>query len=70
MRYLIRSDWWKWLTMALVIYTIVGGFLMPAPRLPILNETVRNLHFHVPHVVWHDLSFYRVRDLRHQILKN
>lgn len=30
------------------MYTVIGGLLMKAPRLPILNETVRNLHFHVP----------------------
>lgn len=27
---------------------MIGGLLMPAPRLPILNETIRLLHFHVP----------------------
>jgi heme exporter protein C len=26
----------------------VAGFLMPTPRLNILQETIRNLHFHVP----------------------
>ena len=34
--------------MLLLMYTVIGGLLMKAPRLPILNETVRNLHFHVP----------------------
>lgn len=29
-------------------YTIIGGLLMPVPRLDILNETIRNLYFHVP----------------------
>lgn len=32
----------------LVLYTVVAGLLMPTPRLPILNETIRNLYFHVP----------------------
>ncbi len=32
----------------LVLYTIVGGLLLPVPRLDILNETIRNLYFHVP----------------------
>ena len=31
----------------LLVYTIVGGFLMEVPHLPILNETIRNLYFHV-----------------------
>lgn len=30
------------------MYTVIAGLLLRAPRLPILNETVRNLHFHVP----------------------
>ena len=32
----------------LLLYTLVGGFLMNVPRLPILNETIRALYFHVP----------------------
>jgi len=32
----------------LLAYTVVGGLLMPVPRLDILNETIRNLYFHVP----------------------
>lgn len=33
---------------AMLVYTVVGGLLLPAPRLPILNETIRSIHFHVP----------------------
>ena len=33
--------------MVLVLYTIIAGFLLEVPRLPILNETIRNLYFHV-----------------------
>ncbi len=40
--------WWKILCILLLIYTAVGGLLFQAPRLDILNETVRTLHFHVP----------------------
>ncbi|MEQ9424488.1 MAG: cytochrome c biogenesis protein CcsA [Cyclobacteriaceae bacterium] len=43
-----RKKWWKVLTAVLLLYTVVGGFLLPVPRLPILNETIRALHFHVP----------------------
>lgn len=32
----------------LVTYTVVGGILMPVPRLDITNETIRNLYYHVP----------------------
>jgi len=30
-----------------LFYTIVAGFLGPVPALPILDETIRNLYFHV-----------------------
>jgi len=40
--------WWKYLTIALLLYTVVMGFLGHVPRLAILNETERNLYFHVP----------------------
>ncbi len=48
MAYLLKKNWWKWLCIALLVYTIIGGLLFPVPRLPILNETIRVLHFHVP----------------------
>ena len=44
----MRHWWWKILGALLVGYTIAGGFLMPVPRMDILNETIRNLYFHVP----------------------
>ena len=43
----MRKSWWKILSFLLLVYTIVGGFLMDVPRLHILNETIRNLYFHV-----------------------
>ena len=48
MEYFIKTRWWKWLAMILLVYTVVGGFLFYVPRLPILNESIRALHFHVP----------------------
>jgi len=44
----MRKSWWKILSVMLLLYTLVGGFLMNVPRLPILNETIRALYFHVP----------------------
>ncbi len=44
----MRKHWWKILTTILLIYTFVGGLLFDVPRLNILNETIRALHFHVP----------------------
>ena len=43
----IKKSWWKIATILLVFYTIIGGLLFDVPRLAILNETIRNLYFHV-----------------------
>lgn len=43
----MKKSWWKILSFVLLMYTIVAGFLIKVPRLPILNETIRNLFFHV-----------------------
>lgn len=44
----MKESWWKILASVLVIYSIIAGFLGEVPHLPILNETIRNLYFHVP----------------------
>ena len=43
-----RARWWKAATVLLLGYTVIAGLLGPVPHLPILNETERNLYFHVP----------------------
>lgn len=43
----MNKSWWKIASFLLLVYTIVGGFLMQVPQLHILNETIRNLYFHV-----------------------
>lgn len=48
MGYLLKTNWWKWACIVILIYTVIGGLLLPVPSLPILNETIRSLHFHVP----------------------
>ena len=44
----MKRWWWKILTIVLLFYTLIAGYLMEVPRLAILNETIRVLHFHVP----------------------
>ena len=44
----MKNVWWKVLAALLLIYTVGGGLLFEVPRLNILNETIRVLHFHVP----------------------
>lgn len=41
-------NWWKALAIILLLYTVIAGFFIGVPRLAILNETIRNLYFHVP----------------------
>lgn len=43
----MKKWWWKILCIVLLAYTIIGGLLFPVPRVMILNETIRNLYFHV-----------------------
>ncbi|AMQ54956.1 cytochrome c biogenesis protein CcsA [Algoriphagus sanaruensis] len=43
----MRQSWWKILAVVLLAYTLFAGLLMDVPRLPILNETIRALYFHV-----------------------
>lgn len=43
----MEKKWWKILCVTILTYAILGALLFDAPRLNILNETIRNLHFHV-----------------------
>lgn len=42
------KPWAKILSVVLLVYTIVAGFLLSVPRLNIVNESIRALYFHVP----------------------
>ena len=44
--YMYKS-WWKILGVVLLIYTFIAGLLIKVPRNPQLQETIRNLFFHV-----------------------
>lgn len=41
------KSWWKILCVALLIFTVIAGLLVKIPNLPALEETSRNLFFHV-----------------------
>ncbi|MES1198062.1 MAG: cytochrome c biogenesis protein CcsA [Chitinophagaceae bacterium] len=43
----MHKSWWKIASVVLLLYTFTGGLLLPVPRLPALEETIRNLYFHV-----------------------
>ena len=69
-----RLSWWKIVTIILLYYTVIGGFLIPVPRLPILNETIRLNYFHVPmwfsmmfqftFSVWSSIKFLRTSEIK------
>ncbi len=43
-----RQHWWKTLCVLLLTYTLFAGLLGTVPARFILNESIRNLYFHVP----------------------
>ncbi len=47
--------WWKITGAVLILYTIIWGLLNVVPRLDILNETIRNVYYHVP--IWFAMLF-------------
>lgn len=61
----MKGMWWKILGVFLVLYAIVGGLLIEVPRLPILNETIRNLYFHV--TMWFSMIILLTASLVHSI---
>jgi heme exporter protein C len=40
--------WWKILSIVLLFYTLIAGFLITVPDIGNLQQTIRNLFFHVP----------------------
>jgi heme exporter protein C len=44
----LKKSWWKILAVALIAYAFIGGLLLPVPARPIVNESIRNLYYHVP----------------------
>ena len=43
----MKKWWWKILSIVLLVYTFIAGLLANVPHLPQLQETIRNLYFHV-----------------------
>lgn len=44
----MRRSWWKILSVILLVYTFTAGFLISVPDIGNLQQTIRNLFFHVP----------------------
>ena len=61
----MRKSWWKILCVVLLVYTIIAGLLGPVPRLPVLNETVRNMYFHV--CMWFSMMILFIISVVHAV---
>jgi heme exporter protein C len=71
----MRQSWWKILAIALLLYSFTAGLLWDVPRLPILNETIRALYYHV--TMWFGMlvallisMIYSIRYLRNNNLND
>ncbi|AQG78341.1 cytochrome c biogenesis protein [Spirosoma montaniterrae] len=65
----MNKNWWKALAVLILTYVVLQGLLGPVPRQPILNESIRNVYFHVP--LWFGMiillltsAIYSIRYLR------
>lgn len=63
---MIRGWWWKFSGVALLVYVFIRGFLAEVPDLPILEQSIRNLYFHVP--MWFAMMFIMSGSLVFSIL--
>ncbi len=43
----MKGAWWKLTASSLVMYALIAGLQFEVPHLPVLNETIRNLYYHV-----------------------
>lgn len=71
----MRQYWWKILSIVLLLYTFIAGFLVPVPDIGNLEQTIRNLFFHVPmwfgQIILITVSLiYSIRYLRKQDLRD
>jgi len=62
---MLRHSWWKILSLVLLLVTFIAGFLGGVPAKHILNETIRNLYFHVP--MWFAMMIFFLISLVHSI---
>jgi heme exporter protein C len=59
------KHWYKILSLLLIFYTLTWGLLNTVPRLDILNETIRNVYYHVP--IWFAMLFLMGLSFVHSI---
>lgn len=66
---MMKIQLWKLAGILLVLFALIGGLALPVPQLPILEQSIRNLYYHVP--MWFGMlallmasGFYSVKTLK------
>jgi heme exporter protein C len=62
---MLRKYWWKVLSALFLLYTFTAGLLGTVPAKPILNETIRNLYFHV--AMWFGMMIFFIVSLAYSL---
>ncbi len=57
--------WWKITGILLVLYALIAGLLLPVPDLAILEQSIRNLFYHVP--MWFGMIFLLLASMVYSI---
>jgi len=63
---MIKGWWWKLTGVLCLMYVFVFGLIGDIPRLPILEQSIRNLYFHVP--MWFVMMFIMLMSMIFSIL--
>ncbi len=65
----MKIQLWKLAGILLVLFALIGGLALPVPQLPILEQSIRNLYYHVP--MWFGMlallmasGYYSVKTLK------
>lgn len=61
----MKKNGYKIAAVALVVYQILMGFMGDVPRREILNESIRNVYFHVP--MWFSMIFVLVASVYYSV---
>src|SRR5690554_8034665 len=59
-------NWWKFVAIILLVFSLIGGFLVEVPRQVILYESIRNLYFHVP--MWFSMTLLFLASVIYSIM--
>ena len=59
------KNWLKIAAFLLLIFVHIGGLIFEVPRMPILNETIRSLYFHVP--MWFGMTLFYILSIYYAI---